>query len=156
MRKGGIVMSDTQERRTSTADEQYGAAGPGRTPWVGFVLFAGIMLVMLGGFQAIEGFVALFKEDLYLVTRNGLTLSMDYTSWGWTHLILGLAAIAIGIGVLLGQMWARVLGIVVAALSALANIAFLPAYPIWCTIVIATDILVIYALAMHGKEVKAP
>jgi hypothetical protein len=149
-------MSDTQERRTYTADDPYDAPGPERTPWVGFVLFGGIMLVMLGGFHAIEGFVALFKEDQYLVTRNGLILSMDYTAWGWTHLLLGLAAVAIGLGVLLGQMWARVLGIVVAVLSALANIAFLPAYPIWCTIVIATDILVIYALAVHGKEVRAP
>ncbi|MEV4641438.1 hypothetical protein AB0J80_29250 [Actinoplanes sp. NPDC049548] len=149
-------MSDTQERRTYTADDSYEPPVPERTGWVGFVLFGGIMLVMMGGFQAIEGLVALFKEDQYLVTRNGLILTMDYTSWGWTHLFLGLAAIGIGIGVLLGQMWARVLGIVVAVLSALANIAFLPAYPIWCTIVIATDVLVIYALAAHGDEVKAP
>ncbi|MEV4637579.1 hypothetical protein AB0J80_09530 [Actinoplanes sp. NPDC049548] len=122
--------------------------------WTGFVVFGGLMLMMMGSFQAIEGFVALFKDDEYLVTRRGLILSMDYTSWGWTHLILGLAAIGIGVGVLLGQMWARVLGIVVAVFSALANIAFLPAYPIWCTIVIATDILVIYALAVHGREVR--
>ncbi|MFI7600377.1 hypothetical protein [Actinoplanes sp. NPDC049681] len=149
-------MSDTQEKRGYTADGPYETPTRARSGWTGFVVFGGIMLVMLGSFQAIEGFVALFKEDQYLVTRNGLTLTMDYTSWGWTHLFLGLAAIAIGIGVLLGQMWARVLGIVVAVLSALANIAFLPAYPIWCVIVIATDILVIYALAVHGDEVQGP
>lgn len=149
-------MSDTQEKRGYTADGPYDAPTRQRTGWTGFVVFGGIMLVMMGSFQAIEGFVALFKEDQYLVTRNGLTLTMDYTSWGWTHLFLGLAAIGIGIGVLLGQMWARVLGIVVAVLSALANIAFLPAYPIWCAIVIATDVLVIYALAVHGNEVREP
>jgi hypothetical protein len=148
-------MSDTQERSGHTVDDPYEA--PRRrdaTAWVGFVLFGGIMLMMMGSFQAIEGFVALFKEDYYLVTRNGLALSLDYSSWGWTHLLIGLGGIGIGIGVLLGQMWARVLGILVAVISALANIAFLPAYPIWCTIVIATDVLIIYALAVHGSEVK--
>jgi hypothetical protein len=116
------------------------------------VLFAGIMLIMMGSFQAIEGLVALFKDDYYLVTSKGLALTMDYTGWGWTHLLLGLAAIAVGLGIFLGQMWARVLGIIVAVLSALTNIVFLPAYPIWCTIVIAMDVLVIYALTVHGRE----
>ena len=78
---------------------------------------------------------------------------MDYTAWGWTHLILGLIAVAVGIGVFAGQTWARVTGIIIAGISALTNIAFLPAYPIWVTIVIALDVLVIYALAVHGREV---
>ena len=146
-------MSDTQARRSYT-DEPY-AASREPTAWVGFILFAGIMLFMMGGFQVIEGFVALFKDDYYLVTRNDMIISIDYTSWGWTHLLIGLVAIGTGIGVLLGQMWARVVGIIVAVISALVNIAFLPAYPIWSTIVIATDVLVIYALSVHGGEVKS-
>lgn len=149
-------MSDTQARRSYTADEPYPAPSQREpTAWVGFVLFGGIMLFMMGGFQVIEGFVALFKEDYFLVTRSGMIVSIDYTSWGWTHLLIGLVAIATGIGVLLGQMWARVLGIIVAVISALVNIAFLPAYPIWSTIIIAVDVLVIYALAVHGGEVKS-
>ncbi|WP_436533123.1 DUF7144 family membrane protein [Actinoplanes sp. HUAS TT8] len=124
------------------------------TAWVGAVVFAGVMLLLTGGFQAIEGFVALFKDDYYVTTRNGLVLTLDYTSWGWTHLLLGTLAVLTGIGVFLGQMWARVVGIIVAVLSAFANMLFLPAYPVWCTIVIATDVLVIYALAVHGREVR--
>jgi hypothetical protein len=80
---------------------------------------------------------------------------MDYTAWGWTHLLLGVVAVAAGFGVLLGQMWARVAGIVIALLSALVNIAFVSAYPVWSTIIIATDVLVIYALAVHGREIKS-
>ena len=149
-------MSDTQARRSYTADEPYPAPSQREpTAWVGFVLFGGIMLFMMGGFQVIEGFVALFKEDYFLVTRSGMIVSIDYTSWGWTHLLIGLVAIATGIGVLLGQMWARVVGIIVAVISAMVNIAFLPAYPIWSTIIIAVDVLVIYALAVHGGEVKS-
>jgi hypothetical protein len=125
------------------------------TGWVGVVIFAGVMLAMLGGFQAMEGIVALIRDEYYLVTRNGLMIDVDYTVWGWTHLVLGLLAVAAGIGIFAGKMWARVLGIVIAVVSALANMAFLAAYPIWATIVIAVDVIVIYALAMHGREVKA-
>ena len=160
-------MSDTQQSSTGTPQSPTGtprprAAGPDRpydvpsrsrpTAWVGVVLFGGIILVMVGGFQTIQGFVALFRDEYYLVSPNGLVVEVDYTAWGWTHLLIGLVAIATGIGVMVGQTWARVLGIVIAVLSALVNIAFLSAYPIWSTIIIAMDVLVIYALAVHGRE----
>ena len=127
---------------------------PEPTAWVGWVIFAGIMLMVVGAFQAIDGLVALFKDEYYVVRPNGLVLNVDFTAWGWTHLILGAIAVVTGIGVLLGQTWARVTGIIIAVLSALANIAFLPAYPIWATIIIALDVLAIYALAVHGREVQ--
>lgn len=148
-------MSDTQQSPAYTADEPYVPDRRRPTAWVGFVLFGGIMLLTVGAFQAIEGLVALFKDDYYLVTRNGLVFTLDYTTWGWTHLIIGLVAMAAGIGVILGQMWARVVGIVIAVISAFANLTFIAAYPLWCTIVIATDVLVIYALAVHGREIKS-
>ena len=149
-------MSDTQEKTSYTADEPYRVQRRQEpTAWVGLIVFGGIMMLMMGGFQIIQGFVALFNDEYYLVTRNGLIVSLDYTAWGWTHLIIGLIAVGAGIGVLLGQMWARVVGIIIAVVSALANIAFLSAYPVWSTIVIATDVLVIYALTVHGREVKS-
>ncbi|HEX8347392.1 MAG TPA: hypothetical protein VF657_22030 [Actinoplanes sp.] len=155
-------MSDTQQSTTGTprqaphaADVPYTAPSRSEpTAWAGLVLFGGIMIVMVGGFQCIQGFVALFRDDYYLVSRTGLVVEVDYTTWGWTHLIIGLVAVATGIGVLLGQMWARVLGIVVAVVSALVNVAFLAAYPVWSTIVIALDVLVIYAFAVHGREIR--
>lgn len=149
-------MSDTQERASYTGGEPYRAQRREEpTAWVGMIIFGGIMMLMMGAFQIIEGLVALFNDEYYLVTRNGLIISFDYTAWGWTHLIIGLIAVCAGIGVLLGQMWARVVGIIIAVVSALANIAFLSAYPVWSTIVIATDVLVIYALTVHGREVKS-
>jgi hypothetical protein len=147
-------MSDTQQRRSSTAEPYDVPVRREPTAWVGFVLFGGIMLVMMGSIEVIQGFVALFKDDYYMVTRSGLVLTWDYSVWGWTHLIIGLIAVGTGIGVMLGQMWARVVGIIIAVISALANLAFIAAYPIWATIVIATDVLVIYALAAHGSEVR--
>ena len=147
-------MSETQQRPVASNSTYTPSRRPQATGWVGYVVFAGVMLIMLGGFQAIEGLVAIFRDDYYLVTQKGLLLTMDFTAWGWTHLILGAVAVIAGIGVLLGQTWARVTGIIIAVLSALSNIAFLPAYPIWATIIIALDVLAIYALAVHGREVQ--
>jgi len=147
-------MTDTESRQVSAEPPYVPSHLPRPTAWVGMVLFAGVMLFLLGGFEAMQGFVALLRDDYYFVTSDGLMVSMDFVAWGWTHLILGVLALGAGVGVLLGQMWARVIGIAVAGLSALTNIAFLPAYPVWCTIVIALDVLSIYALAMHGREVR--
>jgi hypothetical protein len=149
-------MSDTQQTRSQVSEEPYPVqVRSERTGWVGFVYFAAIMLVMLGGFGAMEGLVAIFKDDYYLVTRNGLMVSIDFTTWGWVHLAIGLVAIAAGIGVFLGQMWARVVGVIVAVFSAFVNLAFLSAQPVWATIVIALDVLTIYALTVHGREVAS-
>ena len=146
-------MSDTQQR-SSYSEDAVTSAQPEPTAWVGMVIFAGTMLLMLGALQAMEGLVAIFQDEYYLVTRNGMIVTLDYTTWGWTHLFIGLIAAGVGIGVFAGQGWARVAGIVIAAISILVNVAFLPAYPIWIMIVIGIDVLVIYALAVHGKEMK--
>jgi len=140
-------MSETRSTAATRAQ-------PTRTHWTGLVFFAGVMMILLGFFQAIAGLAAIFNDDFYRVSPNGLVIHADYTVWCWVHLILGLIAVGTGIGFLLGQTWARVTGIIIAVLSALANIAFLPAYPIWATIIIALDVLAIYALAVHGREVQ--
>lgn len=146
-------MTDTEARQSY--DEPYVPSGRHRpSGWVGMVVFAGVMLLMLGSFQAIEGLVALFRDDFYLTTSSGLVVPVDYTAYGWTHIVLGLIAVGTGLGILAGQTWARVVGVVIAVLSSLVNMAFLPAYPIWSTIVIAMDVLVIYALTAHGREIR--
>jgi hypothetical protein len=146
-------MSDVRQART-VADPDYADRRTEPTGWVGWIVFSGVLLCMIGVFQAMMGFVALFKEDYYLVGRTGLVLELDYTAWGWVHLIFGIVVLLAGFGVLAGQMWARVVGIILAVLSAIANLVFLAAYPVWGVIVIALDVLVIYALCVHGREVK--
>ena len=150
-------MTDTRRTQDSKGA---GASGGGhrgteRTAWVGWIMFAGVMMIMLGVFEAIEGLVAIFNDEYFLVPGSDLVVSVDYTTWGWVHLLLGIVVIAAGLGVMVGQMWARVVGIILAVLSAVVNIAFLAAYPVWSTIVITLDVLVIYALTVHGRETKA-
>ena len=128
---------------------------PEPTAWVGWIVFAGIMMIVIGGLHIFQGLVALFDDDYYQVGDNGLTIHVNYNAWGWTHVIFGVLVCAAAIGLLAGQLWGRIAGVVLAVLSILVNVAFLAAYPIWSTIVIAIDILVIWALTVHGREVRS-
>lgn len=124
------------------------------TAWTGWVVFGGVMLMTLGAFQVIQGLVALFDDGFYLVRPNGLVVHADYNTWGWTHLIIGAVAVVSGLGLLVGNMAARVIGVIAAVVSAIVNLAFLSAYPVWSAIVIALDVIVIYAIIVHGGGLK--
>jgi hypothetical protein len=122
---------------------------------VGWVIFGSALMITLGLFHIIDGLMATFEKGYYLVTTSHLVVHVNYAAWGWVHLIIGVMFVLTGFGVLAGLLWARVIGIALAVISALVNLAFLAAYPVWGVILIALDILVIYALAMHGREMKA-
>lgn len=122
--------------------------------WVGMVLFAGVIMLLIGAFHAITGLVALFQDSYYVVRSSGLVVHVDYTAWGWTHIVLGLVVFAAGCGAIVGRTWARVVGVILASLSAVVNMLFLAAFPVWSVIIIALDVLVIYALIVHGRELQ--
>jgi hypothetical protein len=142
-------MTDT--RHTPPVAERYGT---GPTAWAGWVVFGGVMLIMLGTFQVIEGLIALFDDGFYLVSQSGLAIDVDYNTWGWTHIIIGAIGVLAGLGLLAGNMAARVVGVGVAFLSAVVNLAFISAYPVWSVLMIALDVVVIYAIIVHGRELK--
>jgi hypothetical protein len=113
-------------------------------------MFASTMMFILGCFHAVAGFVGIFQEDYYRVGENGLVITVDYTTWGWIHLLLGIVVVLAGAALLRGAMWARIVAIVLAVVSSLANLAFMPAYPLWSLIMITVNVLVIYAVTAHG------
>ncbi len=123
--------------------------------WVGMAMFGGVMMMVAGTFHAMAGLVGIFNDSYWLVPSSDLVVTIDYTAWGWIHLIIGALAIAAGAGILAGQAWARVTGVILAVISALVNLAFMAAFPLWATLIIAIDVLVIYALVAHGKEITA-
>src|SRR3982750_2650687 len=149
-------MSDTRHIASTGATEPPDVVTPApREPgWVGVVVFGGGLVLVAGAFQAMGGLVALFNASNFVVTRQGLVVQVDYQAWGWVHLILGLVAVVAGFGVLGGRFWGRVTGITLAVLSILVNFTFMAANPVWALIVIAADVLVIYALAAHGREIR--
>lgn len=152
-------MSDTNTSAQTTpaapAQPSYARRAAEPTGWVGWIVFAATLMVLAGTFHAIAGLVALFRDDYYLVNKNGLVLHVDYTAWGWTYLIGGILVAAAGVALFAGQMWARVIGVALALLSAVLNMAFFSAYPWWSAIMITLDVLVIWALTVHGSEMKA-
>jgi hypothetical protein len=124
------------------------------TGWVGWVVFASVMMMLLGASHALAGLVALMKDDYYLVRSDGLVLEVSYATWGWVHLILGIVVVVAGVALLRGATWARALTVVVAGLSVIANLAFLAANPLWSAIMVALSILVIYAVTARGGEAR--
>ncbi|WP_407342633.1 hypothetical protein [Pengzhenrongella phosphoraccumulans] len=148
-------MTDTNRYQGETVQGVSRQVQPAPSGWVGWIAFAGTMMLLLGSFHVIQGLIALFQQEYYLVGANGLTVHLDYTQWGWTHVILGVLVIGAGIGLLAGQMWARVIAVILAFASAIVNVGFLAAYPVWSTIMIAVDVLVIWAVIVHGREMKS-
>ena len=140
------------EQRTQNYRSTSDQAPPPNSAAVGLTVFAGIMMIMAGGFQSIAGLVALFENEFYVTTRNYL-LKFDATSWGWIHLLIGLMVFFAGFAVMSGQTWGRVVGITLAVLSALSNFAFIPYYPFWALAIIALDVFIIWALAAHGRDI---
>lgn len=122
--------------------------------WTGWITFAGVIMVLLGIFHAIQGLVAIFKDEYYAVGKSGLVVNVDYTTWGWVHLIAGIIVAAAGMCLFAGMIWARAVGVLLAMISAIINIGFLAALPLWSLIMIALDVTIILALTVHGSEMK--
>ncbi|MBP2324593.1 hypothetical protein JOF56_004978 [Kibdelosporangium banguiense] len=121
------------------------------TMWSGWIWFAAIVMIITGVFNAVEGVVALLKRAFY-VTNGEHLLLFSLTGWGWTHLLLGVLMGLAGIALLSGATWARVVTVAVASVNAIAQLTFIPTYPLWSTIVIALCVLVIWAVVVHGKD----
>jgi hypothetical protein len=124
------------------------------TGWVGWIAFAAIIMLILGSFHVIQGLVALFKDEYFLVGKSGLVINVDFTTWGWIHVIGGVIIAAAGLALFTGKVWARTIGVILALGSAIVNVGFLSAYPIWSAIMIGFDVLVIWALTVHGSELR--
>jgi len=119
----------------------------------GFTVFAAIMMLMVGVFQALQGLIGIFENEFYVQTRNYL-FQFDATTWGWIHLVLGLLVAFAGWGLLSGRTWARTVAIALAVLGATVNFLFIPYYPFWAILIITVDIFVIWALTAHGREFR--
>ena len=126
-----------------------------RTRWAGWVVMAALTLLVLGAIQVYVAFVAFFSSSYLYVPSSALAVRLDYSAWGWLQLLMGVLMVAAGYGLLAGQRWARVVAVALACLSAVANMAFVAAYPWWAVTIIVLDVVVIYAVTVHGAEAKS-
>jgi hypothetical protein len=143
-------MSDEDEGSGAMTDRDGGASG-----WVvGFTAFAAMMMLLIGFFQVAIGLVAVFNQDFYVATPE-YVFALDVGIWGWIHLVWGVIVLLAGFALLSGATWARVLGIVLAAIAAAQAFVFLPYQPFWSIIVIALAVLTIWALTTRVDDLDS-
>ena len=119
------------------------------SPWAsGPITFAGAMLVITGVLQIFIAIPALLYDKLYVSTAQ-YVFAFDLAAWGWIQLITAIAAVGAGYGALRGLAWARIVGIAVAGIGMVAEFAFIPHFPLWSVLVIAIDVVIIWALATY-------
>ena len=121
--------------------------------WIGF---AGILMLIVGSIDFIQGLIALFDDEYYVVTESGF-LVVDLTGWGWIMLIWGVLLLIGGLGLAAGQGWARWFAIVVVSLNFIAQLGFLgnSQYPLWSLTGVALSAIVLYALTARWSESAA-
>jgi hypothetical protein len=117
----------------------------------GRVQFAGILIILIGASNLIQGIAAAASETYFAVTPDGL-LVWDYDGWAAIWFLLGGVQVLVGLGVLGGRQWARVAGIVILLVAAMFQIAFLVAFPLWGVLMIALAVVAINALLVHGES----
>jgi hypothetical protein len=121
---------------------------------VGWTVFAAVMMLTIGLFQAFAGIVALINDEFYVIGQE-YVFQFDVTTWGWIHLILGIVIGLAGVALFSGAVWARTVGVILAVLAAIVNFLWLPWYPIWGAIMIAVAVFVIWALTVHGRDIAS-
>jgi hypothetical protein len=133
----------------------YGSRGAEASGWaVGGLVFAGVVMIMVGTFEVIAGLAAIFDDDFYVVTQN-YVFDLDTTAWGWIHLLLGTVVGLAGVSLFSGATWARAVAIILAVLSAVANFFFIPYYPFWSLLMIALAVWVIWSLTRPSDSLRA-
>ena len=147
----------------SSYDPQTGYSGPTGydaptgvdepTGWTGWIAFAGIMLIIGGSLNLLYGIIAAVNDE-WVVWTNRANVYLDLTEWGWAHIILGSIVLLTGIGLFSGNILARTVAVIVAGVSMFVNFFFIPVYPVWALTVITIDVLVIWAVTAHGREMR--
>ncbi|MEE2032222.1 DUF7144 family membrane protein [Rhodococcus chondri] len=132
------MTGDMGQRQGSIGVKQ-GIAG-------GISIGAAVILITVGIVQLFQGIAAVAEDELF-VRGQEYTFKFDFTTWGWIHIVMGVVMVIAGIALMTGATWARVTAIIIAALSILANFLWLPYYPWWSILIIALDVVVIWAVS---------
>jgi hypothetical protein len=142
-----LAMSETTSRHAHAVTNR--SAGNVRA--TGQAVSAAWIMITVGAFQIVAGLAGLMKDNFYGRIQN-YVFDFDVTAWGWIHLLIGVVVVLTGGFILRGARWARTVGIVLAALSAVSNFLFLPYYPISSVLIVALDVAVIQSLCAREPQ----
>ena len=117
----------------------------------GWVVFAGVLLLMLGTLNFIEGLAAIGNANFFVHNTHYVAGSLN--TWGWVVLCIGVLELAVGLGVFLKNQFSRWTGVVVLAGNSIVQLLMMPAYPFWSLTIFALDILAMYGLIAYGKRI---
>ncbi len=116
----------------------------------GMVVFASVLLAVLGFFNLIDGIAAIAKSHVFVA--NAVYVFGSLRTWGWIILILGVLQLIAAVGVLTANQLARWFGVVVVGLNAIGQMFFITSYPFWSLTIIAVDVIALYALCAYGSH----
>ena len=121
---------------------------------IGLTAFAAVLMTLEGLFQILQG-VAAVSNGAFYVDNPGYVFASVVTTWGWLHILGGIIVTLAGFWLFVGDAYARVVAVVVALLSAIGNFLSIPYYPVWSIVLIALDLLIIWAVTTYGRYVTA-
>lgn len=124
-----------------------------RTVWGGWVFFAGVMLLVTGVLNIVEGFIALAQSSRVVMVQDKLYM-IDLSGWGWALVVFGAVLLASGLGLFAASGVARVAAIVIVGVHAAVQVFWIGAYPVWSLLMIALDTVVLYALTVRWHEAR--
>jgi len=136
---------ETAPRETRQAGERSGAGA------IAGSFLAGSLMIIGGAIAFLNGLAMVIKGGFYTY-NSGYVYHWSTKGWGWTHLVLGAVIFAAGACVMLGMVWARVIGVFLAVLAAVASFLTVPFYPVWSIVMIALDVFIIWALISRRRH----
>lgn len=141
---GGAQGTAVPRPARSFDDASYDEARPTGAA-LGFTITAAVLMMVSGLWSFLEGLAAIIKGQFFVVLPN-YVYSISVTSWGWIHLIVGALVFVAGAFLFMDKIWARIVGVVLACISAVVNFLYIPYSPVWSVIVIALDVFIVWAL----------
>ena len=124
------------------------------TAAVGWISFAGILMVVVGGFKILQGLGWVINSKHLFPDGNDAVFGQSATSWGWFQILLGVVVLLAGLAVFSGNVLARTVGVIGAVISMFSAFASMTFYPFWALAIIAIDVAVIWALTVHGRDIE--
>jgi hypothetical protein len=120
----------------------------------GWVIFAGVIMILIGCLNFFYGLAAVLNDDVVVVGGHGAIIA-DLTTWGWVTMVVAVILVLTGWGLLTGAEWARWVGVLVVGLNAIEQVWIFPAAPLWAFLVILLDVIIIYNLTARWTGVSA-
>ena len=134
--------------------EPFPAGHPARrSGWFAMVIGVGVLLIILGVWNVIDGLTALFAGG-FVVADAERVLALEVAAWGWVLLALGVVEVIAGIALFIGARWARVVAVLVAGFNGVVQLAFLAAYPVGAVLIMIVSAVVIWTVIKHGDAAR--